>query len=89
MLVRALILAAITGVAVASPLRSNNQTEAPSVDLGYEIHTATTNSSGGYHVFSNIPYADQPIDDLRFHTVGLPQGNNSLVNNGSTDVICM
>lgn len=43
MLVRALILAAITGVAVASPLRSNNQTEAPSVDLGYEIHTATTN----------------------------------------------
>lgn len=90
MFVRALTLAAITGTAVASPLRRNNQTETPSVDLGYEIHTAaTTNSSGGYYVFSNIPFAEQPIDDLRFHTVGLPQGNNSLVNNGSTDVICM
>lgn len=43
MLVRALTLAAITGAAVASTLRKNNQTEIPSVDLGYEIHTATTN----------------------------------------------
>jgi hypothetical protein len=42
MLVHALILAAITGPAVASPKQSN-LTEAPSVDLGYEIHTASTN----------------------------------------------
>lgn len=26
---------------------------------------------------------------MRFHTVGLPQGNSSVVKNGSTDVICM
>jgi hypothetical protein len=43
MLVRALTLAALTGAAVASLLRRNNVTQAPSVDLGYEIHTATTN----------------------------------------------
>lgn len=89
MLVPALTLAAVTGAALASPLRRNNETGTLSVDLGYEIHTAATNSSGGYYVFSNIPYAEQPTGDLRFHTVGLPQGNNSLVNNGSADVICM
>lgn len=46
-------------------------------------------SSADYYIFSNIPYAEQPIDDLRFHAVGLPHGNSSVVNNGSTDVICM
>lgn len=46
-------------------------------------------SSGGYYIFSNIPYAEQPTGDLRFHTVGLPQGNSSAVNNGLEDVICM
>lgn len=46
-------------------------------------------SSGGYYIFSNIPYAEQPTDDLRFHTVGLPQGNSSDINDGLTDVICM
>lgn len=43
MLVSSLTLAALAGVAVASPLRRNNLTEAPSVDLGYETHTASTN----------------------------------------------
>lgn len=46
-------------------------------------------SSGDYHIFSNIPYAEQPTGDLRFHTVELPQGNSSVVNNGLEDVICM
>ncbi|KAL1859819.1 hypothetical protein Daus18300_009409 [Diaporthe australafricana] len=89
MLANSLTLVALVGTALASPLRRNNLTDTPSVNLGYEIHTATTNSSGGYYIFSNIPYAEQPTDDLRFHTVGLPQGNSSVVNDGSTDVICM
>lgn len=46
-------------------------------------------SSGDYYIFSNIPYAEQPTDDLRFQTVGLPPENSSVVNNGSTDLICM
>lgn len=44
MLVSSLTLATLAGVAVASPtLRRNNLTEAPSVNLGYEVHTGTTN----------------------------------------------
>ncbi|KAG6363663.1 hypothetical protein INS49_008764 [Diaporthe citri] len=89
MLVSLLTLAALAGAAFGSPLRRNNLTDTPSVNLGYEIHTATTNSSGGYYIFSNIPYAEQPTGDLRFHTVGLPQGNSSGVNNGLEDMICM
>ncbi|KAI3396190.1 hypothetical protein diail_393 [Diaporthe ilicicola] len=89
MLAKTLTLAALVGVSPASPSRRNNLTDTPLVNLGYEIHTATTNSSGGYYVFSNIPYAEQPTGDLRFRTVGLPQGNDSVINDGSTDVICM
>ncbi|PMD32509.1 alpha/beta-hydrolase [Hyaloscypha variabilis F] len=61
----------------------------PTVDLGYEIHTATTNSTGQYHIFGNIPYAVQPVGDLRFSKPVLPVGNSSNVNNGSVDVMCM
>lgn len=43
MLVSSFTLAALAGAAMGSPLRRNNLTEAASVDLGYEIHTATTN----------------------------------------------
>lgn len=43
MLVSSLTLVALAGVAVASPLTRNNLTEAQSVNLGYEIHTASTN----------------------------------------------
>lgn len=35
-----------------------------------------------------MPYAEQPIGDLRFQQVSLPSGSSSTVNNGSTDVIC-
>ncbi|KAK2597723.1 hypothetical protein N8I77_012488 [Diaporthe amygdali] len=89
MLTSSLTLAALFGIGVASPFKRSNLTDSPFVDLGYEIHTSTTNSSGGYYIFSNIPYAEQPIDDLRFHTVGLPQGNSSDINDGSTNVMCM
>lgn len=75
-------------VAIRTTLSSRLE-DTPSVDLGYEIHTASTNSSGDYYIFSNIPYAEQPVDDLRFHVVGLPTGTSSTVNNGSADVLCM
>ncbi|ROV89462.1 hypothetical protein VMCG_10229 [Cytospora schulzeri] len=85
-------LALLVATTLASPLKTHlcsRQDVTPSVDLGYEIHTASTNSSGDYYMFSNIPYADQPVDDLRFHVVGLPTGNSSTANDGSTDVMCM
>ncbi|TVY80951.1 Carboxylesterase patB [Lachnellula suecica] len=65
------------------------QSTIPSVDLGYEIHTATTNTSGDYYIFSNIPYAQQPVDSLRFQFPVAITGNDSTVNNGSTTPICI
>ncbi|KAI1339711.1 carboxylesterase [Xylariaceae sp. FL0016] len=62
--------------------------DTPSVNLGYEIHTGTLNATGDYYTFSNIPYAQQPVDNLRF---ALPQpivGNSSVVTNGGRDKIC-
>ncbi|KAH8886626.1 alpha/beta-hydrolase [Thozetella sp. PMI_491] len=61
----------------------------PTVDLGYEIHTAATGVSDGLYIFSNIPYADQPVGALRFSAPVLPTGKSSHTNNGSTNVICM
>ncbi|KAJ4423137.1 hypothetical protein N0V82_002266 [Gnomoniopsis sp. IMI 355080] len=76
--------------ALASPLGAlqSRQDSVPSVDLGYEVHTGTENSTGNYYIFSNVPYADQPVGDKRFQKVGLPSGSSSTVNNGSTDQIC-
>ncbi|KAI1086731.1 alpha/beta-hydrolase [Rostrohypoxylon terebratum] len=38
----------------------------PTVDLGYEIHQGSANKSGNYYIFNNIPYAEQPVGELRF-----------------------
>ncbi|KAE9372710.1 alpha/beta-hydrolase [Stipitochalara longipes BDJ] len=83
--------AVVTLAASSTPLtHSGHRRDAvPSVDLGYEIHTATTNSTGQYHIFRNIPYAVQPVGDLRFSKPVLPIGSNSSVNNGSVNVMCM
>ncbi|TVY41701.1 Carboxylesterase [Lachnellula subtilissima] len=36
------------------------------VDLGYEIHEGIYNATGQFYNFSNIPYAQPPLGDLRF-----------------------
>lgn len=67
--------------------RRDNST---TVDLGYEVHSATVNETGNYYLFSNVPYAQQPIGDLRFQKPVLPTGTNSTVNDGgSSDIECM
>nr|AIF75088.1 carboxylesterase [Daldinia eschscholtzii] len=38
----------------------------PSVDLGYEVRQGSVNETGDYYIFNNIPYAQQPVGDLRF-----------------------
>ncbi|KAH6654298.1 Alpha/Beta hydrolase protein [Truncatella angustata] len=91
-------LAFLAASAVAAPWDlPRSQTErlevrddTPVVDLGYEQHSSSINSTGNYYLFSNIPYAQQPIGDLRFREPILPAGTNSTVNSGSTSNIeCM
>ncbi|KAI3325707.1 carboxylesterase [Xylariaceae sp. AK1471] len=71
---------------VASPQRLYPET--PTVHLGYEIHQGTVNSTGGYYVFSNIPYAQQPVDDLRFRKPRPITEKSSKVNTGTQNVMC-
>ncbi|KAJ4422560.1 hypothetical protein N0V82_002788 [Gnomoniopsis sp. IMI 355080] len=60
----------------------------PIVDLGMSIHQATLNATGGYLNFSNIPYAQPPVGDLRFkRSVALTTPNRTL-NDGSNERIC-
>ncbi|KAI0128771.1 Alpha/Beta hydrolase protein [Xylariales sp. AK1849] len=68
----------------------NRQSSSPSVDLGYEVHSSTENSTGNYYLFSNVPYAEQPIGDSRFQKPVFPTGNSSIVNDGgSANIECM
>ncbi|KAI0017078.1 Alpha/Beta hydrolase protein [Xylariomycetidae sp. FL0641] len=69
-------------------LAAGNATEKPSVDLGYEIHQGTVNETGNYYAFSNIPYAQQPVGDLRFKKPLAIDQTGSKVNTGSEDLIC-
>lgn len=46
-------------------------------------------TTGDYYIFSNIPYAQQPIDSLRFQLPVAITGNSSTLNNGSTAAICI
>ncbi|KAI1411957.1 alpha/beta-hydrolase [Hypoxylon sp. FL1857] len=67
------------------------QSDLPTVDLGYEIHQGSINSTGNYYVFSNIPYAQQPVGELRFQKPVAISGKGSGFNNGTSDrdvVIC-
>jgi hypothetical protein len=42
-----------------------------------------------YVRFSNIPYAEPPVTDLRFIQSIPPEKENSEINNGSTTKICL
>ncbi|KAI0836025.1 alpha/beta-hydrolase [Hypoxylon sp. FL0890] len=63
----------------------------PTVDLGYEIHQGSVNSTGNYYIFNNIPYAEQPVGKQRFKKPGAISSKGSELNNGSRNgdvVIC-
>ncbi|KAI2602590.1 alpha/beta-hydrolase [Hypoxylon sp. NC1633] len=62
----------------------------PSVDLGYEVHQGYVNSTGRYYTFSNVPYAQQPVGDLRFQKPVAINSTSSEINDGSggSDVMC-
>lgn len=46
-------------------------------------------TTGNYYIFSNIPYAEQPVGDLRFQLPVAIVRNSSNVNNGLTTTICI
>ncbi|KAI1496442.1 Alpha/Beta hydrolase protein [Biscogniauxia marginata] len=68
-----------------------NHTDKVTVDLGYEVHQGTLNRTGSFFTFSNVPYAEQPIGDLRFQKpVTITGQASAAVNKGSDeDVKCM
>ncbi|TVY45384.1 Carboxylesterase, partial [Lachnellula occidentalis] len=76
-------------VSLTSLLFSTAASTTPSVDLGYEIHTSTVNTTGDYYIFSNVPYAKQPVGDLRFKLPVSITGNSSTINDGSITAICV
>ncbi|KAJ5261063.1 hypothetical protein N7478_011658 [Penicillium angulare] len=61
----------------------------PIVDLGYELHQASSfNSESGLYNFSNIRYAAPPVGDLRFRAPVSPAKNRSQIQNGTVGRIC-
>ncbi|KAF6235654.1 hypothetical protein HO173_006337 [Letharia columbiana] len=81
---------ALSGAALFSRLAlSQSPSALPIVDLGYELHQASTfNSTGAFYNFSNIRYAQPPVGDLRFRAPVPPHGRNTTVDNGSVGRIC-
>jgi hypothetical protein len=85
-LIAALLLASST---TASPV-SQGTDRLPIVDLGYEVHQALSyNDSFNFYTFSNIPFAQPPVGDLRFAAPKPPLRNEDRTpKNGSGLRIC-
>ncbi|OJD28713.1 carboxylesterase family protein [Diplodia corticola] len=63
----------------------------PIVNLGYELHQATVNETGGYYNFSNIRYAKSTAGDGRFAPPQPPsqlQPARRRLNNGQSAAVC-
>ncbi|EKD12431.1 uncharacterized protein L3040_001043 [Drepanopeziza brunnea f. sp. 'multigermtubi'] len=74
---------------ISASLLALTQAALPIVDLGYNVHQATLNSSGsGYFNFSNIRYAEPPVGPLRFNPPVAPSGRNTTVVSGGNNVMC-
>ncbi|KAI5920537.1 Alpha/Beta hydrolase protein [Camillea tinctor] len=70
---------------------NKNQTDKVTIDLGYEIHRGILNATGNFYKFSNVPYAEQPVGDLRFKKpVAITRPANTVINEGSEgDIKCI
>ncbi|KAJ2997957.1 hypothetical protein NUW58_g488 [Xylaria curta] len=72
----------------AAPIINSSRPRLPVVDLGVTVHRATSNESGGYYVFSNIPYAEPPVGPLRF-AQPVPRATvNRTIDDGTNTRIC-
>ncbi|KAI0475476.1 carboxylesterase [Xylariaceae sp. FL0804] len=78
----------LAGEAIAAPRMPRAQANV-TVNLGYEIHQATTNTNGSYYLFSNVPYAQQPVGDLRLRLPRPITSRSTQVNDGGSEsVMC-
>ncbi|OBR09222.1 Carboxylic ester hydrolase [Colletotrichum higginsianum IMI 349063] len=84
MYIRNTHVAALALVALASQARADCTPQLPTVDLGYAVHQATYNESGGLFTFSNIRYATAP----RFGAPTPVTVVNRTVNDGQTPGNC-
>ncbi|KAF2704258.1 carboxylesterase family protein-like protein [Pleomassaria siparia CBS 279.74] len=79
-------LAAVAGIATAAAAAADNSSSLPIVDLGYELHQASSfNDTGNFYNFSNIRYAAPPV---RFAAPVVPVTNRSSVQTGEFGKIC-
>lgn len=76
--------------ALATPLVSRTAQQLPIVDLGYDVHQAIAyNDTLNFYQFSNIPFAQPPLGDLRFAAPQPPLRNaDRTPKNGSGLRIC-
>ena len=82
------IYAAATAGLVASTIAQNaTSSSLPIVDLGYELHQASSLNSSAYW-FDNIRYAAPPTGNNRFRAPQAPVANRTVVQTGSPDRIC-
>ncbi|TQN67818.1 Carboxylesterase patB, partial [Colletotrichum shisoi] len=77
-------VAALALVGLASQAMADRTPRLPTVDLGYAVHRATYNESGGLFTFSNIRYATAP----RFGAPAPVTVVNRTVNDGQTPGNC-
>lgn len=74
-----------------NPTKASDNIEAetsPRVELPYETHQAIVNDNHGYYNFSNIPYAETPVGDLRFAEPRKRTTKTKGVNHGTEGRIC-
>ncbi|KAH7029042.1 Alpha/Beta hydrolase protein [Microdochium trichocladiopsis] len=86
------LAAAAARLAVAAPHRSINGRDntVATVNLDYEVHQGNLNVTGGYYIFDNIPYAQQPVNELRFAKPQPITATSSTLNvGGGGDLQCI
>ncbi|KAF2201520.1 acetylcholinesterase precursor [Delitschia confertaspora ATCC 74209] len=82
-------LVAVAAVLCSAQAQQNYGSSLPIVDLGYELHQASSfNATGGFYNFSNIRYAEPPVGPLRFAPPKAPKKNRTQVQTGSVGRIC-
>ena len=85
--VLAILLETFIGNVYAAPDPSS--TALPVVDLGYNLHRATSfNETGNFYNFSNIRYAAPPTGENRWRVPQAPAQDRSAVQTGLPDRIC-
>lgn len=89
-LISALILTAFSSLASVAGQHSPIPLAAlPIVDLGYELHQASSfNATGSYYNFTDIRFAAAPIGPLRFAAPQSPPPNRFDIQKGSVNPIC-